>query len=202
MKLPADMLGLSKFVPPPYAKKAPELLTLVPQWQDFRTAVIAESRNFKAQVDALAKQAPWLADAALYGPLTAKAQRMVGADATNWSRHRQSAYDRYTNAVRFDQQERKTLEAQLLAIQEDERKRCARIAGGCETCPQQLPVFDKYLEATSGRLEQARRDLLDYKRRAANERLYYSQFMQSQRSFDFTVSQAKVEFLNTCTART
>jgi Tfp pilus assembly protein PilF len=196
MKLPADTLGLSKFVPPPYATKAPELLTLAPQWQAFRTDVLATSQRLKVQVDALAKQTPWIADAGLRGPLTAKAQRMAGADAANWSRRRQIAYDGYTNAVRFEQQERKTLEAQLLAIQEDERKRCARVAGGCDTCPQQLPVIDKYLEATSVRLEQARRDLLDYERQAANERLYFAQFMQSQRSFEFTVTQAKVEFLN------
>ena len=196
MKLPADTLGLSKFVPPPYAKKAPELLTLAPQWKEFQANVLAQSQRFKTQVDALAKQTPWLADAALSGPLTAKAYRITSLDSANWSRRRQAAHDGYKSAVRFEQQERRSLEAQLAAIHEDERKRCARVPGGCDTCPQELPVIDKYLEASSARLEPARRELLDFERQSANERLYYAQFMQSQRSFEFTVTQAKVEYLN------
>ncbi len=196
MKQPADTLGLSKFVPPPYATKAPELVTLAPQWQDFVARVAAERDRNKAKADVLRKQTPWLADAALSGPLTAKVHRITSLESDNWSRRRQAAFDGYTNAVRFEQQERKSLEAKLAAIHEDERKRCARVAGGCDTCPQELPVIDKYLEASSARLEPARRELLDFERQSANERLYYAQFMQSQRSFDFTVTQAKVEFLN------
>jgi len=196
MKLPADTLGLSKFVPPPYAKKAPELLTLAPQWDDFRSAVLGESEKLQAQRRALAKQTPWLADAALTGPLTAKALRVTSMDSANWSRRRQAAHDGYVDAVRYEQQERKTLDARLAAIHEDERKRCARVAGGCDTCPQELPVIDKYLEASSARLDPARSELLDFERRSANERLYYAQFMQSQRSFEFTVTQSKEDFLN------
>jgi hypothetical protein len=199
MKLPADTLGLSKMVPPPYALKVPDLWLLPPAWQSFRESVGAERDKYKAQATALAKQTPWLADAALRGPLTAKAVRVSGQNGDEWSRRRQAAYGAYTDAVRFEQQQRKALEDRLAAIHEEGKQKYRSASGGYQydyVCPQIRAAVEQYLAASGKRLDEARRGLLDYERQATNDRLYYAQFMQSQRSFEYTVTQAKVEFLN------
>jgi tetratricopeptide (TPR) repeat protein len=196
MKLPADALGLSKFVPPPFAKKPLELVTLAPQWQEFQSRARAEAEKFEAQVEVLQEQKPWLADAAVRGPLTAKAQRMSEFDSANWTRRRKAAYDGFTDAVQFEQDASRKLYAQLVAIAEEDHIRCRHVPGGCDTCPQEFDVIEKYLQATSVRLDRALRDLLDFERQYTNEHLYYAQFTQSPRTFEFTVTQAKAMFLN------
>lgn len=199
MKLPADALGLSKFVPPPYAMKLSDLWLLPPSWQSFREDVEAMRDKYKAQAVALAKQTPWLADAALRGPLTAKALRMSQLSGDDWTRRRNAAHGAYADAIRFEQQERKTLERRLAAIHAEGEQKYRNVPGGYQydyVCPQIRAAITQYLEATGKRLDEARRGLLDYERQTINERLYYAQFMQSQRSFEYTVMQAKVEFLD------
>lgn len=199
MKLPADALGLSKFVPPPYAMKLSDLWLLPPSWQSFREEVEALRDKYKAQGVALAAQAPWLADAALRGPLTAKASRMSQLSGDDWMRRRNAAHEAFADAIRFEQQERKTLEGRLAAIHAEGKQKYRNVPGGYQydyACPQIRAAITQYLEATGKRLDEARRGLLDYQRQTTNERAYYAQFMQSQRSFEYTVVQAKVEFLN------
>ncbi|MCI1193372.1 tetratricopeptide repeat protein [Calidifontimicrobium sp. SYSU G02091] len=199
MKLPSDALGLSKFVPPPYAMKLSDLWLLPPSWQSFREDVEAMREKYTAQGAALAKQAPWLADAALRGPLTAKASRMSQLSGDDWMRRRDAAYGAYTDAIRFEQQERKSLESRLAAIHAEGEQKYRNVPGGYQydyACPQIRAAITQYLEASGRRLDEARRGLLDYQRQTTNERLYYAQFMQSQRSFEYTVIQAKVEFLD------
>jgi hypothetical protein len=199
LKMPADTLGLSKFVPPPYATKVSDLWLLPPAWQSFRDDVTAERDKYKARAATLAKQTPWLADAALRGPLTAKALRASALHGDVWQRRREAAHGAYSDAIRFEQQERRTLEDRLAKIHEEGRQKYRNVAGGYQydyACPQIRAAITQYLEATGKRLDEARRGLLDYERQATNERLYYAQFMQSQRSFDYTVTQSKAEFLN------
>jgi hypothetical protein len=79
------------------------------------------------------------------------------------------------------------------------QQRYRNVAGGYQydyACRQIRAAVTQYLEASGKRLDEARRGLLDYERQAVNERLYYAQFMQSQRSFEYAVTQSKVEFLN------
>ncbi len=199
MKLPADTLGLSRFVPPPYAMKLPDLWLLPPTWQSFRDNVAAVRDKHNAKLAALARQTPWIADTALRGPLTAKAVRMSQQNGDEWERRRKQAYGAYTEAIRFEQGERKALEARLAGIHAEGEKKYRNAAGGYQydyACPQIRAAITRYLEASGKRLDEARRGLLDYERQATNERLYYAQFMQTQRSFEYTVAQAKVEFLN------
>jgi Tfp pilus assembly protein PilF len=199
LKVPADALALGKFVPPPYALKIPDLWLLPPAWHSFRATVESERDKYKAQANALAKQSPWLADATFRGPLTAKAARVTQLNGDEWKQRRQAAHGAYMDAIRFEQQERKALEGNLAAIHAEGQQKYRNVAGGYQydyACPQIRAAIAQYLEASGTRLEQARRGLLDYERQATNDRLYYAQFMQSQRSFEYTVTQGKVEFLN------
>jgi tetratricopeptide (TPR) repeat protein len=205
MKLPADTLGLSRFVPPPYAMKLSDLWVLPPAWQSFRDNVVAARDKHNAQLATLARQTPWIADAALRGPLTAKAVRMSRQNGDDWERRREQAYAAYTEAIRFEQGERKALETHLAGIHADGEKKYRNVAGGYQydyACPQIRAAITQYLETSGKRLDEARRGLLDYERQATNERLYYAQFMQTEHSFEYTVMQAKVEFLNVLQGQT
>ena len=199
LKVPADALALGKFAPPPYAMMIPDLWLLPPAWQSFRSGVESERDKYKARATALAKQTPWLADATFRGPLTAKAARVSQQNGDEWKQRRQLAYGAYADAIRFEQQERKALEGKLAAIHAEGQQKYRNVSGGYQydyACPQIRAAIAQYLEASGSRLEQARRGLFDYERQATNDRLYYAQFMQSQRSFEYTVTQAKVDYLN------
>jgi hypothetical protein len=198
LKKPADTLGLANFVPPPYAMKVPDLWLLPPMWAAFNERVNAERDRYKTRAAELAKQTPWLADAALRGPVTAKAARFAQLNGDDWTRRLVAARGAYTEALRFDQQQRKALEDRLEAIHAEGRTKYRNVAGGYQydyVCPQIRAEIAKYLEATAPRLEEARRDLLASERLVTNEHLYYAQFMQTQRSFEYSVVRAKSEFL-------
>ncbi len=156
MKLPADTLGLSKMVLPPYAMKVSDLWLLPPAWQSFRESVGAERDKYKAKATALAKQTPWLADATLRGPLTEKAVRLSQHDGGEWTRRHEIAYGNYTKAIRFEQQQRKALEDRLAGIHEDGKKQYRSVAGGYQyddVCPQIRAAVEQYLAASGKRLD-------------------------------------------------